>query len=204
MKDFIPKAIALILSWVANFKTQVTTYGSTLNFSAQQITDMQTSCDNITNAINAATQAKHDYEVKMNQRDSIIADELQKIRGFSNLIKLNNSYTDGIGQAFDILSTPDAPIDSQTFKTTLTLSLGHGYVSVKYIKKGVEGVNIYSRLKGTSDWTFLIRGTHSPYDDHRMLAVAGTPENREYMGIGVVNDVEIGVHSDIASIVFAG
>ncbi len=204
MKDFIPKAIALILAWVANFKTQLTTYAPTLNLSTQQVTDMSASCDKITQAINDTTQKLHDYEVSKNLRDSIVAEELQKMRASANLFKLNPAYTDGIGQAFDIISTPDTPVDPQTFKSEISLSLGHGFVAVKFTKKGVEGVNVYCRLKGEANWTLLSLAMHSPYNDNRPLANPAVPENREYMIIGVLNDMEIGVPSDIASITFAG
>ncbi|MEI6508387.1 MAG: hypothetical protein WCO54_07870 [Bacteroidota bacterium] len=204
MKHFMPTVIALFLSWVANFKKQLTTYASTLNLPTQQVTDLSDSCDKITAAINDTIQKLHDYEVSKATRDSIIADEKQKILVACNLFKLNAAYTDGIGQAFDIISTPDAPIDPQTFKSVITLSSGHNYVGVKFTKKGIEGVNVYCRLNGATDWTFLTLAMHSPYNDHRMLAVAGVPENREYMVIGVMADVEIGMPSDIASITFAG
>lgn len=51
---------------------------------------------------------------------------------------------------------------------------------------------------------FLARDTHSPYDDYRPLVKDGTPEIREYKLVGVFDDVEIGVASDIASITFVG
>ena len=204
MKDFLPRVIALLLGWTTNFKTQLTTYAPTLNLTPQQVTDITASCDNITAAVNDTIQKLHDYEVSKSIRDSVIADETQKLRVASNLIKLNSAYTEGIGQAFDIIYTPDAPIDTQTFKSVISLKLGHNYVGVKFTKKGIEGVNVYCRLKGAPDWTFLTLAMHSPYNDHRMLAQAGVPEMREYMVIGVQNDIEVGLPSDIASITFAG
>ena len=43
-----------------------------------------------------------------------------------------------------------------------------------------------------------------PYYDESPLAVANTPEVREYMAIGVINDEEIGQMSEIKEIVYAG
>ena len=43
-----------------------------------------------------------------------------------------------------------------------------------------------------------------PYYDETPLAVAHTPEVREYMAIGVVNDEEIGEMSEIKEVVYAG
>jgi hypothetical protein len=68
----------------------------------------------------------------------------------------------------------------------------------------VDSVNIYGRLAGQSAWTLLGRDSESPYLDQRPLANPAVPEKREYMARGVVNDVEIGVDSDIVTVVFAG
>ncbi len=77
-------------------------------------------------------------------------------------------------------------------------------IKISFTKKGVDSIAIYSRLRGTAAWTKIGVDTTSPFDDTRALAVAGVPEAREYMAQGVLNDVEIGVASDIASITFAG
>jgi len=63
--------------------------------------------------------------------------------------------------------------------------------------------NIYSRLKGQASWSFLSIDTSSPYDDHKVLA-NGSPETREYMCIGVMEDTEVGQQSDIVTLVFGG
>ncbi len=46
--------------------------------------------------------------------------------------------------------------------------------------------------------------TYSPYIDGRPLAQANVPETREYMLRGIMQDVEIGLDSDIQSITWAG
>ena len=65
-------------------------------------------------------------------------------------------------------------------------------------------MHVYCRVRGTMGWTFLSWDKNSPYIDGTPLAHAGVPEEREYMLRGVVNDVEIGVDSDILSIIWGG
>ncbi len=77
-------------------------------------------------------------------------------------------------------------------------------IKISFTKKGVDAIAIYSRLRGTANWTKIGVDTTSPFDDTRGLAVAGVPEAREYMAHGVLHDAEIGVPSDIASITFGG
>lgn len=43
-----------------------------------------------------------------------------------------------------------------------------------------------------------------PFDDYTALAVAGTPEVRKYQAYGVLNDVQIGLASDIVTVTFGG
>ncbi|MEI6507549.1 MAG: hypothetical protein WCO54_03645 [Bacteroidota bacterium] len=204
MSDFFKSSDAERLKWVANFKTQVALLGASVGLTAAQITESQGWCDDVTNALNAKAAKKNEYAQAVNFADIVIADKSQNFHSIANIIKVDPGYNDGTGTSLGIINTPDAPIDPATFKPIITLSLGNGYVIVKYTKKGVVGVNIYSRIKGTADWTHLILSTHSPYHDYHPLAAAGVPEMREYMVIGVQNDAEIGVPSDIASITYAG
>jgi hypothetical protein len=94
--------------------------------------------------------------------------------------------------------------DSENYKASITASIVAGCVRIKFVKNGVDGINIYNRPKGTAVWKFLARDTKSPYDDHIELATAGQPEHWEYRAFGVIDDAEIGQPSDIVEIVFGG
>ena len=69
-----------------------------------------------------------------------------------------------------------------------------------------EGVNIYSRREGDTDFKFLARDTElaapesdeggPPYVDNRPMLVAGKPELREYKAVFVVGDQEVSQFSD--------
>ena len=75
---------------------------------------------------------------------------------------------------------------------------------IRFEKRGVDGMRVYCRRKGQTTWTFLALDTSSPYIDGNPLFQAGVPEVREYMLRGVIDDVEIGLDSDIQSITWAG
>lgn len=59
-------------------------------------------------------------------------------------------------------------------------------------------------LCGQTAWTLLGMDTSSPYIDGRPLAVPTAPEVREYMLRGVISDAEVGLDSDVLSIIWAG
>lgn len=204
MKDYVPTSEDQVAVWAANFKAQLALANATLNLPIQTVSDLNAKCDSISTLINSATLAKNAYKVKIDEKNTGVADALQVLRNGANFIKANPAYTNGIGQSLGILGTADASIDFTSYKPTITVTAVKGHVVIKFTKKGVEGVNVYARLMGDIAWTFLARDTHSPYDDYRPLAHVGAPETREYQVIGIVNDIEIGIASDVASATFTG
>ncbi len=89
------------------------------------------------------------------------------------------------------------------YKAKITAETFAGFGRIKFVKKGVDGLNLYHRKKGTSAWLFLARVTKSPFDDHVALLNNDQPEHWEYRATGVVNDVEVGVASDIIEVIIA-
>ncbi|MEI6197019.1 MAG: hypothetical protein WCS42_22110 [Verrucomicrobiota bacterium] len=102
------------------------------------------------------------------------------------------------------LSGSGPSFEPASYRTNLTAVLVPGGVKLAFTKKGVEGVAIYSRLHTAATWKKVGSCNHSPFIDNTPLTQAGVPEQREYMGRGLVNDVEIGLDSDSVNITFAG
>ena len=95
--------------------------------------------------------------------------------------------------------------DPNTARPSITAKAQQGRVKIDGRKPGFEAVNIYSRIKGAVQWKLIaVRKRKFPYFDESPLAVAGTPEVREYMAIGVLNDEELGQPSEIKEVVYAG
>ncbi len=87
----------------------------------------------------------------------------------------------------------------------LRAEVQRGSVRIMVKRPGFEAVNVYVRLRGAPGWTLLAeRKCKFPYYDTRPLTIPGTPEVREYMAIGVVNDEETGQPSEVQEVVFAG
>jgi hypothetical protein len=87
---------------------------------------------------------------------------------------------------------------------SLTAEANHGFVRVRFKKTGFDGVNVYTRRKGETEWRFLARDTNSPYDDYSELAKEGAAEVPEYRVIGVCKDEQIGLPSDAVTVTFGG
>lgn len=111
--------------------------------------------------------------------------------------------TGAIADDLQIVGEAD-DFNAETYKPEISGQVFSGYVRIKFTKKGVDGVKIYVRLKGQTVWRLLSFDTNSPYDDFTALATPGVAEVREYQAFGVIDDVQIGQPSDIASVTFAG
>jgi hypothetical protein len=98
------------------------------------------------------------------------------------------------------LKGPESSFNPLTFKSVLKLSIVGGNIRVDFTKEGCDSVAVYCRPRGTAEWTKLGNDSRSPYYDTKPLANPNVPEVREYMAIGVIDDVEIGVPSDIVQI----
>ena len=114
--------------------------------------------------------------------------------------KLANGYTQAIGEELGVIGT-HLDFDPTTYKAKITAEIFAGFVRIKFIKKGTDGINLYHRKKGEATWIFLARDTKSPYDDHITLETPNQPEHWEYRAFGIIDDAEIGLPSDIVEVV---
>ena len=98
-----------------------------------------------------------------------------------------------------MVETTDLDHDNYKAKITKARVSGPGEVTLEFFKghSSIQGVNIYVRLQGTSEWTKVAFDSQSPYVDTTALALAGKPETREYRIRAVVADVEMGEFSDV-------
>ncbi|MEC4050997.1 hypothetical protein OX284_016295 [Flavobacterium sp. SUN046] len=201
--DYIPRSRSLLVTWLLNFKIKIVQRASELGLEADEVTALVAICDKIVNAINDVGIAKATYDSVVKNQDLVLEEGVTSLRGFIGRIKKIDEYTATMGEDLGIL-TSESSVDYSTYKPSLRGEAHPGYVLIKFSKKGVDGINLYGRNKGDSEWKRLNFYMFSPSVDSRPLAVAGHAENREYMCIGVVKDHEIGLQSDIISIAFAG
>jgi len=203
MADFIPRRWGDRVNWLNNVKTKIATHGPTLLLTAGQITAIQNRCTTATTAIQAVTTKENELEAAIAGRTTTIDTEFGALRTEFNALKTNSAMTPAIATDLQIVGTT-TPFDPNTFKPELSGSLVGGGIEIRFKKGPTGGVNISTRLRGQTAWTFLARDTSSPYLDNRPLAVPTTAEIREYMAYGVVDDAQIGLQSDIVSVTFGG
>lgn len=203
MADFIPRRDGDLVTWLKNVSAKLDLYSKSLEMTDAQVKIEQKRCDNIITAIQLNEKKRAEYQATVTQTDAIKEHELSALRALVRRIKASTIYTDAVGKDFGVVGTSEHLSQVQNrpeFKT----EVHSGFVRVKFVKGNLDGVNIYRRMQGETNWTFLARDTHSPYDDHTPVKQTGTAETREYSVHGVIKDEEVGERSAILSLVVPG
>ena len=201
--DYIPKSIGDQRNWLQNLKTQIGILGAGLGYTAAQITAIQGYCQGIIDKIDAVTAAEDAYNAAIEARKTISKTNFGLIRTEATKIKANPAIPAGTLDSLGLTGSHHT-VDEANYKPDLSVSLVGGLPTLKFTKKGVDGLKIMHRLKGATNWSLLAVVTKSPYIDHINLVSASVAETWEYCAYGLINDQAIGQPSDVVHITFVG
>ena len=202
-RKYIPTNEGDLITWLQNVSRQIPAIGAALGMSAADIQLMQETADKIVTKIGAYNYAKTEYNRTRADK------ETEKLAGLSYLVvalthlMANPNWTDAFANTLATNSTPTV-LDFTSYKAEVKCKVTGGEVLLRILKRGVKAVNIYSRIGNTGPFVLLERVNMSTYIDRRSLATPGIAEIRQYMVMGVHNDKEIGLPSDIITISYAG
>jgi len=199
--DFMPNKRAERYLWWKNIKDKIAVEGPKFGLTVPQITEITTLCTAMMTLYEEtdAAQAALDGARNAEKAGQLIheAEIRRLIRGWKASPNWAASGSEGaLG-----LKGPEEGFDSGTYKPEFKLSIEGGYIRIDFNKRGADALIIYTRLRGEMGWTKLARDSASPYIDTRPLANPNVPETREYRAMGELDDEEIGIPSEIASIV---
>ena len=202
-QSYLPTKDSELLSWLNNYKTKITVHATALGISAAQLTQEKAWCDAMIAAINLIETKKQELKGAVTAKQAARQTQVGALQLEIARHKLVNGYTQAIGEELGVIGT-HLDFDPATYKSKITVEIFGGFVRIKFVKKGTDGINLYHRKKGEATWIFLARDTKSPYDDHIVLTTENQPEHWEYRAFGVLDDAEIGLASDIVEVVFGG
>jgi hypothetical protein len=156
----------------------------------------------IRDAAKAVIDAQSVLKTKMGLLAQAKTANLPAVRQSTNNLKSTTGFTDGDAKTLAVLTASGA-FDAATYKPEIKVESHIGFNEITGKKRGVQALNFYSRIKGTAKWNLLAAKRRTfPFHDDSLPAAGAATEEREYMAMGVMNDVEIGQPSDIASAVF--
>lgn len=126
---------------------------------------------------------------------------IYEIRRMVKVIKGSQGYTTEIGAALGILGSENHSANNSVTKPELKSIVDGSQVIIKFKKYGADGIRLYSKRAGESEFKFLAIDTSSPYTDSREKIEHGKPEQREYYAFYFEEDLETGLQSDTIKVI---
>jgi hypothetical protein len=203
--DIIPQSYANLKAWLAKqIETLTAALAATIGMTEAERTAYLAAVNSILTPLTAIVDLMEELEEKTAAFPDILDAFLPIIRTAIKRAKTSAGCTADIQTSLDwVASGPNN--DPENSRPNINVDAQRGRVKISGNKPGFEAVNIYRRIKGEVQWKLVaVRKRKFPYFDESPLAVANTPEVREYMAIGVINDEEIGQPSEIKEVVYAG
>ena len=203
--DFIPQSFENLADWLALQQTGVTlALATTIGASSAEHTAFQAAVTASKTPLDEVVALSQELEAKVAALRPILDVQLPVLRAFIARGKTSPGCTEDIKVTQQWIGEQHE-IDYGTQRPKLRIEVQRGQIKISGQKPGFDAVNIYSRKKGEVEWKLIcIRLLKFPYLDERPLTVPGTPEVREYMAVGVVDNEEAGQPSEIKEVVFAG
>jgi hypothetical protein len=228
-KYYLPAIESQRVTWLNNFADKISTYAAMFGFTPAEIAKIQafalmyayiigliesvdTFKQDITKYKNTLSRASFGTPLGAPPTITIAAAPatveagiFTVVGGYVQRIKgMKNVYTTAIGEDLGIIGD-EISFDPDTFKIEIKgVKWNNEGVKLSFVKGESDGGNIYSRTNGIGSFVKLAFDGESPFIDTRPLAVPGTPENREYLIKPVLHDAEIGLPSDVVSVVVGG
>lgn len=198
--DFVPSKRNDQYLWWKNLSDNITAEGPKIGLAAADITAAKAVADDQLGKMEATDAAKAALDgARATEKVATEANLLNiraKVRNWKTLAGYAASGSEGVLK----LKGSGPVFDPGAFKPVLKVSIEGGQIRIEFTKGGADAVAVYCRLRGTAAWTKIGTDSSSPYFDTKPLANPNVPEVREYMGMGVIDDEEIGLPSDIVSV----
>lgn len=192
----IPRNDSELAIWLANYSKQLATVGPSVGLSDTEIAAEQKRCGTMIAAIQNDDQKRREWRAAAEATQQTKQKELPAMRATLARMKAHTGWTTALAQSLGAVAPTSSSGPLEAYKPSIRAQTQAGRIEIKFTRKPVDGVNVYTRKRGEAQWRLLGRFTQSPCVDPTP-APTGVPEVREYRVIGVVKDREVGQASDI-------
>jgi hypothetical protein len=114
-------------------------------------------------------------------------------------LKKNAKYTVAIGVLLGIIGE-DVVVNFEKARPDLKLVHTGGLIHISYALNHTHGLYLFSMRGTETTFTLLATITKPSFNDARANLVVGVAEKRQYMGLYMVDDVQVGLESAIVYI----
>ena len=221
--NFLPSNDAELDIWLKSFSGKLTQFSTLLAISPAEVTALQADSVMLTYALAQISWFENElakrYEYKRTFLDAEIgatigaypvltapavapaavpAGLMRKISNLVKRIKGMPSYTENIGKDLDIITPKSTKSLKSIDKPSFTLSIEGGHPALKWIKRSVEGINIFVDRNDDKGFVMVCGCTRSKFIDLHELPSVVT--NWTYKIIFTKGTSQIGIFSDAAAI----
>ncbi|SRR5581483_9619517 len=204
MTDYIPQSYKNLRDWLQKQKDELPAKAATLGMTDAERDTYLNAVNCLLPVVSAIVDLMDELDAKTADFEPLLAAQSPILRAAIKRLKTSPACTPSLAQEMEWVGD-STDVDPKTSRPTITIEAQRGRVRIDGKKPGFEAVNLYSRIKGQMQWKLIaVRKRKFPIYDDTPLAVPGTPEVREYMAIGVVNDEEVGEPSEIKEVAYAG
>lgn len=200
---YVPFSDASLAVWAHTYKTKLGQLGEGLGIASDVIAAQQELAQGIIDNINKVDAKKVELKEAVTLKNLVRQNNLQQIRNMAAQIKTLQGYTPNVGNELRIVAMGQA-VDYGILKPSLAVTAFKGYVNVAFNKQRMFGVKLYGRLRGELEWKLLGMSRTSPFYDEAPLVEEGKPEIREYKAMCFDGEYEVGLESDVASLIYGG
>ena len=125
-----------------NYKTQIATQGPIVGLTAAQITQQLTYIQKLIDGINDIQAKKDALSSSVANFKTIETNNLLPLKTEIARFKTSATFTPAIGQILGVIGTV-SNIDTANYKCKFTAEHFGGFIRIKFVKAGVDGVNIH-------------------------------------------------------------
>lgn len=202
-KDYLSRALDALDTWLTNFFELIDTIGVTLGLTPAQITEVKSRITDFRDKYQAQTQQESDYKASVEATQAsmkVCISDSGGVRDLVGKMKKHDDYTEALGETIGVIGEEHVP-DTVSAKPVLKDKSEGGLVKVGFNIYEWDGVNIYRELDDGAGMIFIARDTDAPYYDTTPKLDPTKPEKRQYQAYFVDGDEQIGLPSDILTII---
>lgn len=198
--DYLPRRKDELDTWEETYNTNVEAEALTLGFDAAEITSLKTIITGHRAGFTEMKAKKAEYKSSVEANNAKEKSARDAIRAASKRMKAHPDYTTEKGDLLGIVG-PEITIDPHTMKPTLKVKLEANQSNVYFEKEGLDGIRLYRERGAETAFIKIADDRYPPYLDSEPNLVEGQPEERRYKAFFLDGDDEVGLESDIVTIV---
>ena len=202
-KDYLKLNLDALDTWLTNFFELIDTIGVTLGLTAGQITEVKSRITDFRDKYQAQTQQEADYKASVEATKAskkVCISDSGGVRDVVGKMKKHDDYTEALGETLGIIGEEHVP-DAVNAKPELKDKSEGGNIKLGFNLYEWDGINIYRDLDDGEGMVFTARDTDPPYYDTKPKLDPTKPEKRQYMAYFVDGDDQIGLPSDIITVI---